>query len=124
MGHGDRNSIILYKTNLDNCYSIATAPQQGLTTCNIKKVIFNYPATIVFWSDGTKTVVKCNNECWDPEKGLAMAVAKKFFGNKGFYYNIFNKWIPEEESNNDSHLFKSSVDEVANNIKEVFGGKR
>nr|DAP15094.1 MAG TPA: hypothetical protein [Bacteriophage sp.] len=64
----------------------------------IKKVIFNEPATIVFWSDGTKTVVKCGkDDIWDPEKGLAMAVTKKFFGNEGFYYDIFKKWIPEEK---------------------------
>lgn len=64
----------------------------------IKKVIFNEPATIVFWSDGTKTIVKCGkDDIWDPEKGLAMAVTKKFFGNEGFYYDIFKKWIPEEK---------------------------
>lgn len=64
----------------------------------IKKVIFNEPATIVFWADGTKTVVKCGeDDVWDPEKGLAMAVTKKFFGNEGFYYDIFKKWIPEEK---------------------------
>lgn len=64
----------------------------------IKKVIFNEPATIVYWSDGTKTVVKCGeDDIWDPEKGLAMAVTKKFFGNEGFYYDIFKKWIPEEK---------------------------
>ena len=64
----------------------------------IKKVIFNEPATIVFWADGTKTVVKCDeDDIWDPEKGLAMAVTKKFFGNEGFYYDIFKKWIPEEK---------------------------
>ncbi len=28
----------------------------------IERVIFNAPATIVFWNDGTKTVVKCR-EC-------------------------------------------------------------
>ena len=28
----------------------------------IKKVIFNDPATIVFWEDGTKTVVKCKED--------------------------------------------------------------
>ena len=39
----------------------------------IKDVIYNDPATIVFWEDGTKTVVKCKNEKFDPEKGLAMA---------------------------------------------------
>lgn len=64
----------------------------------IKKVIFNEPATIVFWADGTKTVVKCGkDDIWDPEKGLAMAVTKKFFANEGFYYDIFKKWIPEDK---------------------------
>lgn len=60
-----------------------------------KKVIFNDPATIVFWDDGTKTVVKAENEPFDPEKGLAMAIAKKSLGNKGNYYNEFKKWLPE-----------------------------
>lgn len=55
-----------------------------------KKVIFNDPATIVFWSDGTKTVVKrASNEPWDPEKGLAMAIVKKAFGNSDAYYKTF-----------------------------------
>lgn len=58
----------------------------------IKDVIFNDPATIVFWMDGTKTVVKAQNEDFDPEKGLAMAIAKKFFGNKGNYCNEIKKW--------------------------------
>ena len=63
----------------------------------IKNVIFNDPATIVFWNDGTKTVVKAENEPFDPEKGLAMAIAKKALGNKGNYYNKFKKWLPKEE---------------------------
>lgn len=65
---------------------------------SIKNVIFNNPATIVFWSDGTKTVVKAEGEPFDPEKGLAMAIAKKSLGNKGDYYNEFKKWLPEEET--------------------------
>lgn len=64
---------------------------------DIKKVIFNAPATIVFWDDGTKTVVKCENEEYDPEKGLAIAVAKKALGNQGNYYNRFKKWLPKKE---------------------------
>ena len=64
----------------------------------IKNVIFNDPATIVFWNDGTKTVVKAENEEFDPEKGLAMAISKKFLGNKGNYYETFKKWLPEKES--------------------------
>lgn len=64
----------------------------------IKNVIYNDPATIVFWSDGTKTVVKCGEgDEFDPEKGLAMAISKKALGNQGNYYNTFTKWLPEEE---------------------------
>lgn len=60
----------------------------------ITKVIFNGPATIVFWKDKTKTVVKCDkDDVFDPEKGLAMAISKKFFGNKGNYYNIFKIFL-------------------------------
>jgi hypothetical protein len=59
----------------------------------ITNVIFNRHATIVFWNDGTKTVVKSQGEAFDKEKGLAMAIAKKHFGNKGNYYNVFKKWI-------------------------------
>ncbi len=64
----------------------------------IKKVIFNDPATIVLWADGTKTVVKCQeNDIYDPEKGLAMAITKKALGNEGNYCNELKKWIPQEE---------------------------
>lgn len=59
----------------------------------IKDVIFNPPATIVFWDDGTKTVVKCENEEFDPEKGLAMTITKKALGNKYEYYNVVKKWL-------------------------------
>lgn len=64
----------------------------------IEKVIFNNPATIIIWKDGTKTVVKCSeNEVFDTEKGIAMAIAKKALGNHGNYYNVFTKWIPKDE---------------------------
>lgn len=60
----------------------------------IKSVVFNDPATIVFWSDGTKTVVKKGEgDVFDPEKGLAMAIAKRALGNQGSYFNEFKKWI-------------------------------
>lgn len=64
----------------------------------IVNVVFNDPATIVLWKDNTKTVVKaCEDENFDPEKGLAMAIAKKALGNKGNYYETFKKWLPEED---------------------------
>lgn len=62
----------------------------------IKRVIFNPPATIVYWSDCTKTVVKCNvNDIFDPEKGLAMAIAKRCAGNTRAYYAEIRHWVAE-----------------------------
>lgn len=69
----------------------------GIPKVSIKKVIFNPPATVVLWQDGDKTVVKANNEEFDPEKGLAMAISKKALGNKGNYFNTFAKWVGEYE---------------------------
>lgn len=66
------------------------------TIPQITKVIFNKPATIVFWSDGTKTVVQAQDEAFDKEKGLAMAIAKKAMGNRGNYFDEFKKWIRED----------------------------
>ena len=63
-----------------------------------EKVIFNDPATIVFWKDGTKTVVKAVYEPFDKEKGLAMAIAKMALGNEGKYFNMFKKFINESDT--------------------------
>lgn len=46
----------------------------------IKEVIFNKPATVVYWKDGTKTIVKCGeDEHFDHEKAVAMCFLKKMF---------------------------------------------
>ena len=63
---------------------------------NIKDVIFNGPATIIKWTDGTKTVVKCQEGDADPWVGMAMAISKKVLGNKGNFNEVFKKWIKEE----------------------------
>ena len=48
----------------------------------IDKIIFNNPATIVFWNDGTKTVVKCmKNQEFNAYYGVACTIMKKYFGN-------------------------------------------
>lgn len=89
----DLENYLKYLTS--DCKSIE--PLRQINLPEIKKVVFNDPATIVFWSDGTKTVVKCGeNDEYDPEKGLAMAIAKKALGNQGNYYETFKKWLPEK----------------------------
>lgn len=62
----------------------------------IKKVIFNDPATIVFWDDGTKTVVKCKpGETFSEAAGLALCYMKKYEGNK--FHKQLKKWLPKED---------------------------
>ena len=87
------NNVMAARDFLNSIYGISSShiPE-------IKNVIFNDPATIVFWEDETKTVVKCQDgDEFDPEKGLAMAIAKKAYGNKGSYCNKLKKWLSKEE---------------------------
>lgn len=49
----------------------------------INKVIYNPPATIILWSDGTKTMSKCDKEdTYDKATGFMLCVLKKKYGNK------------------------------------------
>ena len=63
----------------------------------IKKVIFNGPATIVIWVDGSKTVVKCaEGDGYSKFSGLAIAICKRMYGTD--FKRIFNHFIPKEET--------------------------
>ena len=83
--------------NLSIRYGGLNAGKKSASAANtaaIKDVIFAPPATIVYWSDGSKTVVKCSEkDVFDPEKGLAMAIAKRCGGNKGSYYKEIQSWV-------------------------------
>lgn len=72
----------------------------GFIMNNLKptRIIFNDPATIVFWSDGSKTVVKCSkDDVFNRYQGFAMAYFKKVFGTgrkaEKFASENFNKRI-------------------------------
>lgn len=76
----------------------------------IKDIIINDPATIILWKDGTKTIVKCQpGDVFDPEKGIAMAILKKLYGNGGFYKDIFEPAIMKYE-------LKKSLEKSKNNV--------
>lgn len=48
----------------------------------IKKIIYNPPATIVFWEDGKKTVVKTmEGTVFNPYHGFTAALAKRVYGS-------------------------------------------
>lgn len=110
MGHRFPVDIVSTETNQDSFaeFTVRTklmiprkagksfaTPVRGSPTA-IKKVIFNDPATIVLWNDGTKTVVKCQEgDEYSKEKGLALCIAKKHLGNKSNFNNEFKRWIHE-----------------------------
>ena len=84
----------------------------------IEKVIYNDPATIVFWKDGTKTVVKaCEDDEYDPEKGLAMAISKKALGNKGNYYETFKKALPKEDIH---EILQKLLDDLSDTVRMLY----
>lgn len=87
---------MLEKAKLNNLFGVKSTERK--IDMRIEKVIFNAPATVVFWKDGSKTIVKSGDyDIYDPEKGLAMAIAKKALGNQGNYYEVFKKWLPDEK---------------------------
>lgn len=117
-GHITGTAKVFYCNILNSTYGIGSS-----RIPEIKNVIFNDPATIVFWEDGTKTVVKCQDgDEFDPEKGLAMAIVKKAYGNKGSYCNKLKKWLAKEEpvDSNDilSRIFETKVFPINPNRNE------
>lgn len=76
------------------------------------KIIFNGPATIVFWDDGTKTVVKCTErETFDYEKGVALCYMKKLLGNDSSFKRVFKKFnIPKQYRGYDDHYIEKLMD--------------
>ena len=62
----------------------------------IKKVIFNDPATIVLWDDGTKTVVKCSEgDTYSEWSGLAFCICKKLMGDE--FHKVFRHWCDRDD---------------------------
>lgn len=84
--------------NEDKAKEYKAKGDTSMSTLKIKQVIFNDPATIVFWEDGVKTVVKCQKgDKFDPEKGLALAISKRILGNNYIWHKRFMKWLPKQK---------------------------
>ena len=59
-----------------------TANKSKPSAPSVKRIVYHDPATIVFWQDGTKTVVKCmDGEPFEKYAGFCAALAKKVFGS-------------------------------------------
>lgn len=85
----------------------------------VTKVLYSNPATIVFWSDGTKTVSKCHaGDAYSPEAGLVLCILKKTQGKtlKG----LFEAWIPYDSF---SHTKQNIVIQTLSNVRKLFKKK-
>lgn len=106
------------------CYPIDSyALPRATYPFEIKKVIYSDPATIVIWTDGTKTVVKCQeDDIYDEQTGLLMCIAKKAYGNNGKFNDILREWEPEFEEEtwvNPFSLFSSLVRDAFENKQKL-----
>lgn len=94
------------------------------TVPDIERVIFFYPATIVLWSDRTKTVVKVKEgEKFDKWTGLSMCICKKLYGDK--FHSVFKKHCTDDEpiSNEAKEPGEESVlDHIIRKAMEAFRG--
>lgn len=98
------NSAVFYAL-LPNGERVKVGKLTGITELEdseglkIRKVIFSGPATIVFWNDGDKTVVKCmEGDHMNYGMGIAMCTLKKLFGDRyGYFKQDLKKWTPEQK---------------------------
>lgn len=64
-----------------------------------ERIIHNGPATIVFWPDRTKTVVKCSeNDIYDPFDAFTAALAKKIYGTTSSVKTMLKKVTVEQKT--------------------------
>lgn len=90
-----------------------------------KEIIYNDAATIVYWTDGTKTVVKCSeNDVYSEYSGFVAAVAKKMYGGA----NAINRLIDSKKVIHGTGLhqpfrpektFEEILDEAAKECDEL-----
>lgn len=64
----------------------------------ISKVIYQNPATIVFWKDGTKTVVKCQEgDKYSYSAGIMHAIIRKMYEDNSRKYSDILSYISTAE---------------------------
>jgi len=77
-----------------------------------ERIVYNPPATIVFWKDKTKTVVKCSEgEEYSEYFGFLAALGKKIFETNSEVNRIVNKYKPEPKPTT-AEVLKSKADKI------------
>lgn len=70
----------------------------------VNRVIYNNPATIILWNDGSKTVAKCMpGDTYDAEKGFLVAYLKKFVDGDTLREEM-TKWVDAADTDDNKPL--------------------
>lgn len=86
----------------DVLMTMKAAETKNFYSLNVSKIIFNPPATIVFWEDGTKTVVKCAAEDEFSEYyGFLASLGKKVYENNNQIKKLIDKKAEWHENKKD-----------------------
>jgi len=90
-----RNTFFTGNIQRHKAYGMETSP----TNIKAKKVIFNNPATIVLWNDGSKTIVKAmESDVYNKERGFLQAYFEKHSGLSRTQANkLIRKYIEDSE---------------------------
>ena len=89
----------------------------GYKNTDIDRVIFNDPATIVFWKDKTKTVVKCHPEdTFDEEIGFMCCYLKRILSSKE--YTKFCEYLNDIWEQKNNRLYREALEKkMAEKVK-------
>lgn len=93
-GEGDKNDM--KKSTEAKFYTTDVTYLEKIKCCDVDRIIFNPPATIVFWKDGSKTVVKCHgDQTFNPYYGFCAALAKHIYKSNSAVNRMVDKYVSE-----------------------------
>jgi len=98
------------------------------STLEPERIVHSGPATIVFWNDKTKTIVKCSeNDIYDEYEAFCAALAIKMFGSnshlKKMIHDKTEDRTPPRKRKTEAEMKdkERSLQEALNQLKKAFG---
>ena len=103
----------MWWARVPSCYELQNAPYQP------ERVLFSGDKTIVFWKDGSKTMVSCaEGQPFDEYTGFVAALAKKVYGSTSRVKKILKKIGKDQNSVIMKKREKKAAKKAVNENKE------
>ena len=111
---------------LEKDLNVARGSSFLTSTLEPERIVHSGPATIVFWNDKTKTVVKCSeNDIYDEYEAFCAALAIKMFGSNSHLKKMIRdkteERTPKKEAEVEVKCEDSSLQEALSKLKKAFG---